>query len=226
MGIIVGEDVLDEEVERFIQQRSLNKFEFEELLEQQRMNLSGFRRNFKKQLTRNRIIGQEVRSKIQIDESELEKNHLKMGSSDYKIRARHILVQVSGQTTENEAIEKINSLRDEILEGRDFNEVASEYSEDPSVKTNSGNLGFFSRKDMVPEFSDVAFSLPLNTLSDPVVSPFGVHLIEVLEKKELEKQPFSEVRKQFYQQAYEEQFKIDYKSYIDELKQKAKITFR
>jgi len=226
LGIVIDDDQLDEEVEQFIKQRSLGKFEFEELLEQQQMNLSGFKRNFRKQLTRNRIIGQEVRSKIQIDDSELEKKYLEIGSSDFKIRARHILIQVSEQTTQNEAIEKINSLKDMILEGRSFTEVAREHSEDPSVKTNFGDLGFFNRNEMVPQFSDVAYSLPLNTLSDPVVSPFGVHLIEVLEKKEASKQPFAEVRKQLYQKAYEKQYQNEYKSYIDDLKQKAKITFR
>ena len=226
LGIFIGDDLLDEEVDDFIQQRSLSKFEFEELLEQQKLSLSVFRENFRKQLTRNRIIGQEVRSKIEVNESELEKKYLEMGSSEYKIKARHILILISKQTTENAAIEKINLLKDEIQEGRSFTDVASEYSEDPSVKTNYGDLGFFSRKDMVPQFSDVAFSLPLNTLSDPVVSPFGVHLIEVMDKKELPKQPFSEVRKELHQKAYQEQYKIEYKSYLDELKKKTKITFR
>jgi len=90
-----------------------------------------------------------------------------------EIRARHILV-----TSEEEAKE----LRQEIVDGKDFGHVARKKSQCPS-SYNCGDLGFFRRGAMVPEFDEAAFSLPLNQVSEPVKTNFGWHLIMVTDKR-------------------------------------------
>lgn len=90
-----------------------------------------------------------------------------------EVRASHILV-----ATEEEA----NNLRNEIINGKNFADVAAECSKCPSG-ANGGDLGYFGRGMMVKPFEDAAFELEVGELSQPVQTQFGWHLIEVTDKK-------------------------------------------
>jgi peptidyl-prolyl cis-trans isomerase C len=97
------------------------------------------------------------------------------GFSQEEVHARHILVG-----SEAEAVEVIAELEG----GADFGTLASERSVDPSARSNSGDLGFFRREQMVPEFAEAAFALkPGEHTKKPVQSQFGWHVIEVLERR-------------------------------------------
>ena len=91
-----------------------------------------------------------------------------------KAKARHILVDTS---------EKCEELKNEILGGSDFAEVAREHSSCPS-STQGGDLGEFGTGQMVKEFDEVVFSAELNTVQGPVQTQFGYHLLEVTERTE------------------------------------------
>lgn len=86
-----------------------------------------------------------------------------------KVKARHILVETAGQARE---------LRARILSGEGFQEIAGEFSLCPSGK-KGGELGYFRRGQMVPEFEQAAFSLLKGEVSEPVETEFGWHIIEV-----------------------------------------------
>lgn len=90
-----------------------------------------------------------------------------------EIKASHILVE-----TEEEAIK----LKEEILSGRAFEDVAAENSLCPSG-ARGGDLGFFGRGQMVKEFENAAFDLKVGEISDPVKTNFGWHLIIVTDQK-------------------------------------------
>ena len=90
-----------------------------------------------------------------------------------EVRASHLLV-----ATQAEAI----ALRDEIVAGRLFEEAAQAVSKCPSGK-NGGDLNFFGRGRMVPEFDAVAFDLPVGEVSQPVKTQFGWHLLVVTETR-------------------------------------------
>ena len=80
------------------------------------------------------------------------------------------------------AEESALALREEILAGADFAELAREHSSDVVSGSNGGDLGWFERGDMVPQFEAVAFALDVNAVSDPVRTQFGYHIIEVTER--------------------------------------------
>jgi hypothetical protein len=82
------------------------------------------------------------------------------------------------------AYQKALALRQEILGGAPFAEVATRESQDPGSRAAGGDLGSFSRDQMVPAFSDAAFSLPIGEVSMPVQSEYGFHLIQVRERTE------------------------------------------
>ena len=95
-----------------------------------------------------------------------------VGQGAPQVHAAHILL-----TTQQAADEA----RARIEAGEDFGDVAREVSTDPGTAPNGGDLGWFTRGEMVPAFADAAFSLPVGEVSQPVASEFGWHLIKVLE---------------------------------------------
>lgn len=104
-----------------------------------------------------------------------------------EIRARHILVE-----TEDQAKAVVKRLKG----GEDFAKVATEVSKDPGSGQQGGDLGFFTKERMVPEFSTAAFALDIGKVSEPVKSQFGFHIIKVEEKREKPIPTFDEVKDQ------------------------------
>jgi peptidyl-prolyl cis-trans isomerase C len=90
-----------------------------------------------------------------------------------QVKASHILVPTK---------EKAIAIKEEVLAGMSFEDAAETYSQCPSGK-NGGDLGFFQKGQMVPEFEKVAFTLPIGEVSEPVQTQFGWHLILVTDKK-------------------------------------------
>ncbi len=107
-------------------------------------------------------------------------------SGEQEVHARHILVE-----TEDEA----KAIEDELKKGADFAELAKKKSKDPGA-SDGGDLGFFTKDQMVPEFSAVAFSLEPGKISDPVKTQFGWHVIKVEEKRNRKPPEFDQVKSQ------------------------------
>jgi peptidyl-prolyl cis-trans isomerase C len=107
-------------------------------------------------------------------------------SGEQEVHARHILVE-----TEDEA----KAIEEELKKGADFAELAKKKSKDPGA-SDGGDLGFFTKDQMVPEFSNVAFALEPGKISDPVKSQFGWHIIKVEEKRNRKAPDFEQVKAQ------------------------------
>lgn len=75
------------------------------------------------------------------------------------------------------------AIRDELLRGADFGTLAKKYSADPSVATNNGDMGWAGRGMMVPEFEAMAFKLKINEISMPFETSFGIHIMQLLERR-------------------------------------------
>ena len=108
-------------------------------------------------------------------------------AGEQEVHARHILVE-----TEDEA----KAIKAELAKGADFAELAKSKSKDPGGAADGGDLGFFTKDQMVPEFSAVAFSLEPGKISDPVKSQFGWHIIKVEEKRNRKAPDFAQVKPQ------------------------------
>jgi peptidyl-prolyl cis-trans isomerase C len=107
-------------------------------------------------------------------------------TGEQEVHARHILVE-----TEDEA----KAVEEELKKGADFAELAKKKSKDPGA-SDGGDLGFFTKDQMVPEFSTVAFALEPGKVSDPVKSQFGWHIIKVEEKRNRKAPDFEQVKGQ------------------------------
>ena len=114
--------------------------------------------------------------------------------SEEQVAVRHILIKVASKDKEAEVLEQVKALQ-KRAETEDFGELAAEFSQDPGSKEKKGDLGYFGRGHMVPEFEKVAFSAKIGEVSQPVKTKFGYHLIKVEAKKEAKRQDFDSVKK-------------------------------
>jgi peptidyl-prolyl cis-trans isomerase C len=123
---------------------------------------------------------------------------LKQIAEEKEVHARHILFRAppGDEKSGKEAEDKIKAVIVRLKKDEDFAKVATEVTEDPSGKANGGDLGYFSKEQMVPEFSDAAFKLENGQISEPVKTQFGWHVIKVEEKRVKQPPKFEDVKSQ------------------------------
>lgn len=100
--------------------------------------------------------------------------------------AQVVVVPTSSDSAKAEARAEADRIRQLALEGEDFAELAQQYSQDQGSKDVGGDLGWFRRGKMLPEFEEAAFQLPTNTISEPVESSYGFHVIKLLRRRSAE----------------------------------------
>jgi peptidyl-prolyl cis-trans isomerase C len=144
-----------------------------------------------------------------------------MGGQE-EVHARHILFRVADPTDQKAskaAEDKVKATIDRIKKGEDFATLAKALTEDPSGKQDGGDLGYFTRDQMVPEFSEVAFKLGKGQVSDPVKTQFGWHVLKVEDKRTKEPPAFDKVRGEIEQFATRKA-QVDF---VSKLRAEAKI---
>jgi peptidyl-prolyl cis-trans isomerase C len=126
---------------------------------------------------------------------------VKQMGHEQEVHARHILIRAAAgdDKASKDAEDKIKAVIVRLKSGEDFEKVAKEVTEDPSGKANGGDLGYFSKEQMVPEFSDTAFKLDKGQISEPVKTQFGWHVIKVEDKRLKPMPKFEEVKPQIEQ---------------------------
>lgn len=150
-----------------------------------------------------------IRSQVAPTEAELRSRYEAMKESfktSEAARVQHILFRVEANATAPEqaaAEKKARDVAARLRAGADFAALAKEHSQDPGSAANGGDLGFFEREQTVPEFEQAIFSTPVGTITDPVKTIYGYHVIRVNQKRAGGYKPFAEVRDQIAQQLTE-----------------------
>ncbi len=152
-----------------------------------------------------------LRSTIEVSPAEMESyyaQHKSDFTQEEQVQARHVLLKVDDTRDESSARALLEAAKRRIEGGADFTVVAKEMSEDPGSKDRGGDLGYFGRGKMIREFEDAAFGVDVTTLGQyrsgkipaPMVGPirtsFGLHLIQVLDRKPGGEQPLAQVQNQ------------------------------
>ncbi|PCI09135.1 MAG: molecular chaperone SurA [Gammaproteobacteria bacterium] len=101
-----------------------------------------------------------------------------------QVHTRHILIRPNDEVSDEQARKTLLMLKQKIEDGKNFAELASEFTEDPASKIRGGDLGWAGPGDYVPTFENVANSLSVGQISEPFKSQFGWHILEILERRE------------------------------------------
>ena len=143
-----------------------------------------------------------------------------------QVRVRHILLtwKPMGTTDDRAAIRKqMLPILERARAGEDFAELAREYSDDYATARNGGDTGLFHRGQMAPAFETAAFALQPGEISDPVDTPFGVHILRLDERKESRLLPLEEIREQLREHIREEKMEAAVKQETERLRQEGEV---
>jgi peptidyl-prolyl cis-trans isomerase C len=141
------------------------------------------------------------------------------------VRASHILIKAAesaDEATKKKARAEIDDVLKQVKAGGDFAKLAQQHSQDGSA-AQGGDLGFFTRGQMVPAFDQVAFALKPGDISDVVTTQFGYHVIKVAEKRAASMVPFEKVSERIKQYLEQQQKQERARAFIDGVKSKSKI---
>ena len=230
-----GVEVTDSEVEMAVEdvrrQNGMDAATFERALASKGQSVSAFKDKMRRDLAAMKLIGQKVRSKVKISDEDIRGEYLrqqKVDEAEVEVHARHIVIQVAkdaSKQVEDEAFARADALAKRARAGEDFGELARKYSEGPS-KADGGDVGFFKRGEMVAAFDKVAFNLKIDEISDPVRSPFGWHVIQVLERRAGKVRPFEEVKDELRDRLWREQMQRQTEQYVADLRKQATVEIR
>ncbi len=202
---------------------------FEKTIKENGMDMETLKAEIKNQLALEELLAREIESKVTVKDEEISKFYTENPDyfkSEESVKASHILVKSEEGADEAkvaEAKKKIEKVLAEVKKGADFAAAAKQYSEGPSGP-NGGDLGFFSRGQMVPPFEEKAFALKKGQISDIVKTKFGFHIIKVVDKKEGGITPLSEVKESitaFLSKAEKEKL---FNAYVEKLRSSAAIS--
>ncbi|MDD4052132.1 MAG: peptidylprolyl isomerase [candidate division Zixibacteria bacterium] len=159
------------------------------------------------------LFDKHIMSKAVPSEAEIKDWYVRMGE---EIKASHILVD--SESTAQDILNKLKS-------GANFEELATQYSTDPSAKRNQGDLGWFTWGSMVDNFQEAAFRMKAGEVSAPVKTDFGYHVIKVVDRRKVEHQPsYTEAKDQIRTLITERRKRTLLQAYADELHKKYPIT--
>lgn len=205
--------------------------EFKKELKRQKITQKEFKEKIRKQLMIMELIDMAVRSKISEPTAEEIEEFYKTNKDKMVepegVRVRHILITVSDSATKSQkasALKKIKEAQKKLKKkGVDFGELAKEYSQDPASSKRGGDLGFFVRGEMVPEFEKASFALNVGQTSDIVKTKFGYHIIKCEGKRARQKKTLEEVKDNLKNLIFRQKMEEKYEKWVKELRNKANV---
>ena len=187
--------------------------QFDQILKQQGLTEPDVRTILRQPIVIEKAVSKDVHVSDTDIKAYFDKNHATLDKPE-QIRARHILVA---------DIKTANDVEAKLKGGAKFEDLAKQYSTDPSSKDKGGELGFFGKGQMVPAFQDAAFSSPVGKITAPVKSPFGYHIIQVEEKKPAIKATLANQHDSITELLKQQQNAQQFPAFLQGLRTKAKI---
>ncbi|RLB10576.1 MAG: hypothetical protein DRG39_06085, partial [Deltaproteobacteria bacterium] len=215
----VSDSDVDEEIKRIERSQGISNREFLEMIKKNGMTYNEYRDQVKKSIVRMQLVEFEVKSRIIINDKKIKeyyethKDEFKRGE---KIRLGSIFLKSSDPN--NPAAMQSLMRRAEVIisrlrAGQDFAELAEQFSEGPGAD-NGGDLGYFEPKELDPQLRKVVEKMNVGDISGPIIRPFGIQIIRLLDRKKGGTKPLKEVRDYIYRILYNKEIDKRYSSWI------------
>jgi peptidyl-prolyl cis-trans isomerase C len=226
-GIKVSKEKVNEQLTG-IQKRFPSEEEFKKALASMDLTEDEVRAQIQRGLAIRELIEQKVASKIVISDEDTQAyydGNPQLFKQPEQVKASHILIKVdptADEAAKTAARKKIQDIQQKLKDGGDFAALAKEYSEGPSG-AKGGDLGYFSRGQMVKPFEDTAFAMKPGEVSGLVETRFGYHLMKVYDMKPEQTLAYSDVKDKIAQRLKQEKIEKEANLYVQNLKKDAKV---
>ncbi|MFU8779500.1 MAG: peptidylprolyl isomerase [Kiritimatiellia bacterium] len=227
LDILVPEDLIDRKVQPIIEQTG-GKDVFLQRLQDNGISEKEFRANIAEGCKVDLLIEHICEGLSDPSEEEMKaffENNKEHYQQPERVNASHILIRPDSDRDDDRVVaeSRLESIAQEIRDGKDFGELAAQHSQCPSGKQNGGSLGWFSRGMMVPEFEEAAFSMAVGEISEIIETQFGFHIIMKTAEDEGGQAAFDEARDKIRDVIRHDQRGKCVAAYVADLKGKAEI---
>ena len=189
------------------------------------------KKEIRSQMVRMRLLRMEVKDKIIVTDSEIGEyynQHRQEYEGKESVRMKQLLLMFPPEADKTVKMKlKSNALRlrELIMKGESFDELAAKYSQGPAA-AQGGDVGFIERGTIIPEVEAVAFSLPVEQVSDVIESSLGFHIIKVIDKKGAGLKPIAVVREEIKAKIEDEKLDKKYEEWISSVRAKSHIEIK
>lgn len=216
-------------LEEIKKQNKLTDAQFAEALVVQGYTLASYKNDLRRQLTRLKAVNQLVRSRVNITDEDVRARYdalVRRSESVSAVRLSHILIEVPEKATDAQvtaAKERAAAAITRVRNGEDFATVAADVSDEAATKMSGGELGWFERGTLSPEWEAVVFSMEKSEVRGPISGPTGLHVFFVAEVKRTEIKSFDDLKEQIRAELTRREMDKQTALWIEELRKKAYI---
>ncbi|HVP62456.1 MAG TPA: peptidylprolyl isomerase [Myxococcaceae bacterium] len=229
LKVTIGDKEVDAAVDEVKKSYNLTDDQLQQAVLREGFSMAEYREQMRKQIGRYKLISEKVRKNVKVSEADVQTEYDRMTRAegeDYEVHVRHILIAVprnASQAQVEQGRRKASAVAEEARQpGVDFAGLAKKRSEGSS-SSDGGDLGFFKRGTMVPEFERVAFNLKTGDVSDPVRTQFGWHVLKLEEIRKLGMKPLAELRPEIEERLRRQQAERLTSQYMETLRNAAVV---
>ncbi len=233
LGIKIGDDEIRQSVEDVKRQNNnMTQQQLETALQAQGFSFAQYEVQIREQLERLRLVSIEVRSKVHVSDREAEvyyEANKQKYAEEERFRARHIFIKVDekGPPAEvRQAMSKALNLLHEAKSGKDFAELARQYSDDTGAKKDGGDLGTFKRGEMLASLEQAILPLKPGEVGELVSTPSGLHIVKLEERSSSVFKPFEAVKADIMELLYRKKQDERFAQWLKELRSRASIQIK
>ncbi len=202
--------------------------DFDAAIEETGITYEILRNRYKEQIMMSKLVTYEVRERVIVTPSEISDYYAKHANefmAPQVARLKNIMIRFEEGNTESLVKQKADDIYRLIKEGRDFSDLARQYSQGPRAQ-EGGDLGYVERGQMRKEFDDAVFNLKVGDISIPIKTEVGYHIFKVEEKEEAHARSLEEIRDDIENLIFQEKAKKRYREWIGRLKRDAFIQIK
>lgn len=233
LGIRIGDDEIRQAIDDVKRQNNnMSQSQLEAALKAQGFSMAQYEAQIREQLERLRLVSIEVRSKVNVGDKEAEEyyqSHQDKYAEEELFKARHIFIKVDEKAPADQIQKAMNrglQVLFEARQGKDFIELAKEYSDDPAAKKDGGDLGSFKKGDMLADLEKAILPLKPGDVGELVVTPSGLHIVKLEERTTGKIKPFETVKTDIKELLYRQKQDERFNSWMKQLRAKASIVIK
>ena len=232
LNIQVSEEEVRQAIEEIKKQNNMSQDGLVAALLTQGLTFDQYKAQLREQLERIRLMGQEVRAKIQVSEKEIQDYYAANKanySEDETYRARHIFFRVpknANAVQVKEAMARAANVLMEARSGKDFAELARKHSDEASAAKDAGDLGTFRKGEMLPEIESTVIAMKPGEVSELISTPAGFHIIKLEEKSAAKVKPLEEVKGSIEELLYRKKSEERFNQWTADLRKAATIEIK